>query len=95
MADMKYFPDITRLEMAGDHLWVFTSDGNSEGAQRVDRFHVDDGYLDSFYLTLPGRTDYYRYLRQPVALNKKTIWTVEQDSDMNPVLVKYGIPGDF
>lgn len=87
----KSFNDIYTMRVYNGNLLVFTSTIDKDKGVLVDVFNRDGKYTDSFYLKLPEVNRGDDLVRKPLCFTKGYLWTVTNDDDDNPVVVKYKV----
>ncbi|MCP5052461.1 MAG: 6-bladed beta-propeller [bacterium] len=85
----EFFNDVQRIHFHKDRLWVFTSTIIKDKGILVDVFSKDGKYMDNFYLPLHQVETPHDFRRTRTALYKNFLFTIEEDEDENPVIVKY------
>lgn len=86
-----YFSDIQELLFYGEKIWVLTSVISKEKGVLVDVFNREGVYVDNFFLKLPQVTRVRDMYDKQIIIYNKFIYTIQEDEDGNPCLVKYKI----
>jgi hypothetical protein len=90
----EYFPDIQRIFMVEDHLWVITSTIDKNKGVLVDVFDEKGNYLDNFYISLPHNVNASELYRSEIWIDSGTVIIRELDEDSNYKIVKYAIENE-
>ncbi|MCP5053467.1 MAG: 6-bladed beta-propeller [bacterium] len=92
----KDFPDIQKMFVINDNLWVITSTIDKEKGVLVDVFDQKGRYSDHFYLLLPTNLDLHNLYRSPISIsnNGNHLIITERDEEDNFKVVKYRMIDD-
>ncbi len=85
----KYRDDIQKILIEGEKLWIFTSRTDPGKGILVDEFTTQGGYIRNLWLHFFYKVNYRRLKYVPMAMAKDYLYTVEEDEEGNPLIVKY------
>ena len=87
----EFYYDISKVLVAGDHLWVITSARNERQSRLVDVFDARGRYIDCFYLEFPAGFTPVGPMLGRIALNGGYLYTVDEDAEGLFSIGKYSL----